>query len=70
MPLTGQALDKAKESLKTGQTAIDKLKKDCKTLMMKLANKDDDLFQELQLCQQLTFAFPHSNCIGAKSILS
>eukprot|EP00438_Fugacium_kawagutii_P008780 Skav235595 [mRNA] locus=scaffold3336:10446:11744:+ [translate_table: standard] len=47
--LEGPALEKAKESCKNGKKAMEKLMRDCKTLVGNLPNKDDDLFKDLIL---------------------
>ena len=54
--LTGSQLESAKTTLKTGKAAIEKLLKDCKQLVAKCADKQDEVFQELSLSQHLVGA--------------
>ena len=51
--LTGSQLESAKSTLKTGKAAIEKLLKDCKQLVAKCTDKQDEVFEELSLSQQL-----------------
>lgn len=47
--LSGDALKKAKEALEMGKAAVDKLVKDCKLMIGKIKDKNDDLYESLLL---------------------
>lgn len=47
--MEGAQWEKAKECCKTGKKALEKLMRDCKTLIGNLPNKQDDLFADLIL---------------------
>lgn len=47
--LTGAALEKQKEVVKTGKAALDKLLNESKRVLVKVTNKDDEVFKDLCL---------------------
>lgn len=47
--LTGDSLAKAKNALEMGKAAVDRLVKDCKTMIGKIKDKNDDLYESLRL---------------------
>ena len=49
-PIHGKDLEAAKKVLDKGKAAADKLLNESRKLLMKLTNKEDDLFKDLSLC--------------------
>ena len=47
--LTGTALEKQKEVVKTGKAALDKLMNEAKKVLVKVSDKEDEVFKDLCL---------------------
>ena len=47
--LTGSALEKQKEVVKTGKAALDKLMNEAKKVLVKVTDKEDEVFKDLCL---------------------
>ena len=45
--LSGAALEKQKDVVKTGKAALDKLLNESKKVLIKLTNKEDEVFKDL-----------------------